>query len=142
MVFRQNTDMSPLRRFISLCLMLAFASYGSVVAASAHAHDEHDGRGYALHAVAVDVDHAHVDHDHHHDHDGLADDHSTGGTGDVGGVTHGGFHVHGVAAFTAVDEPLAISQPVTASVMVWDQRSAVVVSGHFSPLKKPPRFHL
>jgi len=141
MVFRQNTSMSKLRRLISLCLMLAFASYGMVVAAPAHAHGEHDTSAI-LHMISEDAAHEPVDHDHHHDHDQAGDDHSTTDNSADGDATHGGFHVHAVAAFTAVDEPVAVSRPMTLTHMTWAELSSVSVSGLFSPLKKPPRILL
>lgn len=133
--------MSFVRRLVSLCLTLAFAGYGLVAAAPAHAHDHHDNHGYAVHVVASDAHHA-ADDDHGHSHDEVVDDHA-GLPGDGGApADHGGFHVHAVPAFTTAGEPLAISEPLSATLMSWDERSAVRVSGLFAPLKKPPRTFL
>ncbi len=141
MVFRQNTGMSKLRRLISLCLMLAFASYGMVVAAPAHAHSAHDNSAI-LHVIPEDAARGQAGHDHHHDHEQADDDHSTNDNGAGGDATHGGFHVHAVAAFTAVDEPAAVSRPLTLTRMTWAELSSVSASGLFAPLKKPPRIFL
>lgn len=130
------TLMSTLRRLINLCLMLAFASYGMVVAAPAHAHGHDSGQVAALHALTADIDTA--GHDHYHDHDAGGDQ----STGDDQGGTHNDYHVHAVAAFTTVDEPTAVAQPVMISLTSWADLPSLSVSGLFSPLKKPPRILL
>jgi hypothetical protein len=134
--------MSMLRRFISLCLVLAFASYGTAMAAAAHAHGANDGERFAVHAIAVDATWHAEGHDHA---EGLGVDpdqnsHERHQPGEE--PAHGGFHVHAVSVFTTADEPVQVSQPATATVMSWIERPIGNASGLFSPLKKPPRIFL
>lgn len=141
----QNSPMSTLRRLVSLCLMLAFASYGNVMAAPVHAHQPNEAHDSALHLIATDGHHHdHHDADHGHDHDDFDDaDESVPADSDGEDSSHhGGFHVHSVAAFTMVDEPASIYQPATSSPMERVERSRVSVSGLSYPLKKPPRTFL
>jgi hypothetical protein len=126
--------MHALRRLFSLCLMLAFASFGMIAAAPAHAHSEQGSRGAILHSIGVYVGQTSADHDHHHVHGEHADSDTSGGED-----KHGGFHVHAVSAFTTVDEPAGIGQPLAAAPVSWVDRPAVAVSNLVSPLKKPPR---
>jgi hypothetical protein len=132
--------MSFIRRLLSLCLTLAFASYGCVAAAPAHAHEHHDNAGYAIHAVALHaVDHHH-DHDAHN-HESLAHHHDVQGD-DTAPAEHGGLHVHAVASFTTVSEPSAIPELISTAVVNRAEQSSVRASGLFVPLKKPPRTFL
>lgn len=124
---------------MSLCLMLAFASYGTVAAASAHSHAHTSDSAHhgALHAVVSDAD---VDTDHdHHDIVEVADDHASTPADQSNGPMHGGFHVHSVAVFTTVDEPMQVVRLETTTPMSWIEPAVPAVAGLFSPLKKPPR---
>lgn len=138
-VFRQTSSMASIRRLINFYLMLAFASYGLVVAAPAHAHGHSSNQVAALHALTADIDQA--GHDHYHDHDG-ADDQSANDAQAPGDATHGDYHVHSVAAFTTVDESVGVTQPVRTASTIWSDLPNLSVSGLFSPLKKPPRILL
>lgn len=132
--------MSYVRRLVSLCLTLAFASYGFVAAAPAHAHEHHSDVGYAVHAVAVDAD-LHDDHHDVNDHEAIDHDESRPGD-DTAPAEHDGVHVHAVASFTTVSGPSAIPELLSTAVMNQVEQSVVRVSGQFVPLKKPPRFFL
>ena len=132
--------MSTLRRLISLCLTLAFASYGLIAAAPAHAHDHNDETGYAIHAVSLDVDH----HDDHHDqdrHEALDNDEGLSSNG-TAPVEHNDVHVHAVASFTTVSGSAAVPELISTAVMNRTEQPVVRVTGHFAPLKKPPRIFL
>ena len=132
--------MSSVRRLISFCLTLAFASYGFIAAAPAHAHEHHKTTAYAIHAVAVDADHD--DHRHDQDRHEVLDDHDDLPGNDTVPADHGGVHVHAVASFTTVSGPSAIPELVSTAIMNRAEQSVVRVSGHFAPLKKPPRTFL
>ncbi len=133
--------MSFVRRLVSLCLTLAFASYGFIAAAPAHAHDQHDNMGYAIHAVAMDAD-SDVDDHHDQEHHEALDGHDELPGGDTAPAEHDGVHVHAVASFTAVSGSSAIPELVSTAVMKRAEQSVVRVSGQFAPLKKPPRTFL
>jgi hypothetical protein len=132
--------MSYVRRLISFCLTLAFASYGFIAAAPAHAHEHHNTTGYAIHAVAVDADH----HDDHHDqdHHEATGHHEDLPSNDTAPAEHNGVHVHAVASFTTVSGPNAIPELISTAVMNEAEQSVVRASGNFVPLKKPPRTFL
>jgi G3E family GTPase len=134
--------MSFARRLVSLCLTLAFASYGFIAAAPAHAHEHHDNAGYAIHAVALDV--GHDDHHDHHDQDHAEalDHHDDGPDNDTVPAEHDGVHVHAVASFTTVSGSSAIPELISTAVLNRTEQSIVRVSGLFAPLKKPPRIFL
>jgi len=136
--------MSFVRRLVSLCLTLAFASYGLIAAAPAHAHEHHDTTGYAIHAVALDEGHdGHYDHhDQDHDHHEAIDHHDDGLGDDTAPAEHEGLHVHAVASFTTVSGSSAIRELISTAVVNRAEQSTVRVSGLFAPLKKPPRTFL
>jgi hypothetical protein len=134
--------MSMLRRFISLCLMLAFASYGTVMAAAAHAHSANDSERFAIHTIAVDATWHAEGHGHADGQEAEADQHSHEGDQPGDEPAHGGFHVHVVSAFTTADDSVQVSEPATATLMTWTERADGSASGLFSPLKKPPRLFL
>lgn len=132
--------MSFTRRLVSLCLTLAFASYGLIAAASVHAHEDHDKTGYAIHAVSLDADH---DDDHHDQDHNEAVDHDDELPGNVTSpAEHGGVHVHAVASFTIVSGSSAIPKLISTAILNRSEQSVVRVSGQFEPLKKPPRTFL
>jgi hypothetical protein len=133
--------MSLVRRLVSLCLTLAFAGYGLVMAAPAHAHGHHDNHSYAMHVMSLDADVV-ADDDHGHSHDEAVHDHDGVTNKDGSPADHGGFHVHAVSVFTTVDEPLAVPQTLSSTLMRWRERPAVGAAGLFSPLKRPPRIRL
>jgi hypothetical protein len=132
--------MSYVRRLVSFCLTLAFASYGFIAAAPAHAHEHHNTTAYAIHAVAVDTDHD----DDHHDQDRheAVDHHDELPGNDTSPAEHGGVHVHAVASFTTVSEPSAIPELISTAVLNRAEQPVFRISGQFEPLKKPPRTFL
>lgn len=132
--------MSFARRLVSLCLTLAFASYGLVAAASVHAHGDHDKTGYAIHAVSLDADHDDDHHDQDH-HEAVDHDDELPGN-DTSPAEHGGVHVHAVASFTTVSEPSAIPELISTAVLNRAEQPVFRISGQFEPLKKPPRTFL
>jgi len=134
--------MSFTRRLVSLCLTLAFASYGLIAAAPAHAHDHHDAAGYAIHAVALDAGHDDHDEPHGQDHHEALDHHDEDLGNDTAPAEHGGMHVHAVASFTTVSESSAIPELISTAILNRSEQSIVRVSGQFAPLKKPPRTFL